>query len=72
MSMSSSKKSECASGRENKATSICAGCLQTLSSKGFTEHRQELSRQLDQIQQKRFISVNTQSTPNRSAKESSH
>ena len=49
-------KSQCAScGGENKSTSICAGCSQNFCSKHFTEHRQELNRQLDEIEQDRDL-----------------
>ena len=44
-------KTQCASCGKNTATSICAGCSQNFCSKHFTEHRQQLSSQLDQIEQ---------------------
>ena len=48
-------KTQCASCGKNKATSICIGCSQNFCSKHFTEHRQQLSSQLDEIEQQRDL-----------------
>ena len=48
-------KTQCASCGKNKATSICIGCSQNFCFNHFAEHRQQLSSQLDEIEQQRDL-----------------
>lgn len=48
-------QNQCVSCSKTKTTSICAGCSQNFCSKHFTEHRQELSSQLDQVEQEKDL-----------------
>ena len=48
-------QSRCGTCGKGKATSRCVGCLQDFCLTHFIEHRQQLSRQLDQIEQDRDL-----------------